>query len=42
MSRRNFYDSVGASMTPFIGLFLSWAGLIGFGTWLAANRGDLK
>lgn len=24
-------------MTAFIGLFLSWLGLIGFGAWLAAN-----
>jgi hypothetical protein len=29
-------------MTPFIGLFLSWLGLIGFGAWLAANGRDSK
>lgn len=29
-------------MTPLIGLFFSWLGLIGFGAWLAANGRDAK
>ena len=28
-------------MTPLLGLFLSWLGLIGFGAWLAANGRNL-
>lgn len=29
-------------MTPIIGLFLSWAGLLGFGAWLASKGRDAK
>jgi hypothetical protein len=29
-------------MTPILGLFLSWLGLLGFGAWLAANGRDAK
>jgi hypothetical protein len=29
-------------MTPILGLFLSWLGLMGFGAWLAANGRDAK
>lgn len=29
-------------MTPLIGLFLSWVGLLGFGAWLAANGKDAR
>jgi hypothetical protein len=29
-------------MTPIIGLFVSWIGLLGFGAWLAAKGGDAK
>jgi hypothetical protein len=29
-------------MTPIIGLFLSWLGLMAFGAWLAANGRDAK
>jgi len=27
-------------MTAFLGLFISWLGLFGFGIWLAANGRD--
>ena len=29
-------------MTPLIGLFVSWLGLLGFGAWLAAIGKDAK